>query len=99
MTSGVLFLDISRIRFEKKDNVKDFNKRFINFLNLIPDKPAESVQVEFYTASLPPPIDMFVKAREKRNLAKNFVEAIKMEKDLASVSSHQGNEENNPSSI
>ena len=41
---------------------------------------------------------MFVKAREKRTLAENFLEAIKVEKDLASISSHQGNRENKPSS-
>ena len=41
---------------------------------------------------------MFVKAWEKRSLAKNFLQAIKVEKDMASISSHQGNEENKPSS-
>ena len=41
---------------------------------------------------------MFVKAREKITLAENFLEAIKVEKDLAYISSHQGNEENKPSS-
>ena len=47
---------------------------------------------------MPPPIVMFVKAREKRTLADNFVEAIIVEKYLASISSHQGNKENKPSS-
>ena len=42
---------------------------------------------------------MFVKSRENRTLAKKFLEAIKVEKDLASISSHQGNEENTPSSL
>lgn len=60
--------------------------------------PPESIQVEFYTIALPPPIAMFVKVREKRTLAKKILEAIKVEKDLASISSHQGNEENKPSS-
>ena len=97
-TSRVLFLDLSRIIFDKKDKVKDFNQRFINLINHILEKPAESIQVEFYIAALPPPIAMFVKAREKRTLAKTFLEAIKVEKDLASISSQQGNEENKPSS-
>ena len=47
--------------------------------------------------ALPPPISMFVKAREKRTLAKKFLEAIKVEKDFSSISSHQGNEDNKPS--
>ena len=41
---------------------------------------------------------MFVKAREKRTLVEKILESIKVEKDLASISSHQGNEENKPSS-
>jgi hypothetical protein len=97
-TSGILFLDISRIKFDKKDKVKEFNQIFINLLNRIPDNPTESVQVEFYTTALPLTIAMFVKAREKRTLAENFVEYVKLEKDLASISSHQGNKEIKPSS-
>ena len=61
-TSTVLVLEISRMRFDKKDKVKDFNQIFINLLNCIPEKPAESIQVEFYTTALPPTIAMFVKA-------------------------------------
>ena len=79
--------------------MKDFNQRFINLLNYIPENPAESIQVEFYNVALPPTIAMFVKAREKITLAENFLEAIKVEKYMASISSHQGNEENKPSSL
>ena len=32
-TSGVLVLELSRMRFDKKDKVKDFNQIFINLLN------------------------------------------------------------------
>lgn len=60
---GVLVLQLSRMRFDKKDKVKDFNQIFINLLNHIPEKPTESIQVEFYTTTLPPAITMFVKAR------------------------------------
>jgi hypothetical protein len=41
---------------------------------------------------------MFVKEREKRTFEENFLEAINVEKDLASILSHEGNEENKPSS-
>ena len=61
-TSGVLILELSRMRFDKKDNVKDFNQIFINLLNHIPKKLAESIHVEFYTTALPLSIAMFVKA-------------------------------------
>ncbi|CAF1514586.1 unnamed protein product [Adineta steineri] len=62
-TSGMMVLELSRMRCDKKDRIKDFNQRFINHLNRIPEKPAEPIQVEFYTAALPPSMAMFVKAR------------------------------------
>jgi hypothetical protein len=96
-TSRVLLLDLSRLKFDKKDKVKDFNQIFINLLNRIPDKPVKSVRVEFYTVALPPPIVMFFKAKEMRTLTENFLEVVKVEKYLASISSHQGNKENKPS--
>jgi hypothetical protein len=98
ITSGVLLLELSRIRFDKKVKVKYFNQRFINLVNCIPEKRAVSIQVEFYIATLPLATTMFVKEREKRTLAEIFLEAIKVDKDMASISSHQGNEENKPSS-
>ena len=64
-TSGMLFLELWRIWFDKKDNVTDLNQICINLLNQIPHKPTESIQVEFYTIDFPPPISMFVKEREK----------------------------------
>lgn len=36
---------------------------------------------------------MFVKRKEKQTLAENFVEAIKVEKDLEAIYNHLGNEE------
>jgi hypothetical protein len=41
---------------------------------------------------------MFVKGKEKQTLEENFLEAIKVEKDLMEISSHQGNEESKASS-
>ena len=58
----MLFLELSRIRFDEKKKLKYFNQRFINLLNRIPKNPAKSIQVEFYTTVLPPPMAMFVKA-------------------------------------
>ncbi|CAF4254873.1 unnamed protein product [Adineta steineri] len=43
-TSGMLVLELSRMRCDKKDKIKDFNQRFINLLNCIPKKPVESIQ-------------------------------------------------------
>ena len=94
---GVLFLELSRIKIKKRENINDFNQRFITFLNHILDKSVEVVQIEFYTTSLQPPVSMFVKSKEKQTLAGNFNEAIKVEIDLATISSHLGNEENKAS--
>jgi hypothetical protein len=71
-TEGILFLELSRINISKKEMVKDFNKIFITLLNRIPNKPAEVIQIEFYIVSLPPPVAMFVKIKEKQTLAENF---------------------------
>ena len=38
-TSRMLVLELSRMRCDKKDKIKDFNQRFINLLNHIPKKP------------------------------------------------------------
>ena len=80
-TLGMMVLELSRMICDKKDRIKEFNQIFINHLNRIPEKPAESIQVEFYTNALPPSIAMFVKARRKRTLAENFIEALKVEKE------------------
>ena len=96
-TSRMLFLEISRIKISNKEKVKDFNYIFIALLNKIFDKLAKEVQIEFYTIALSPPVSMFLKRKEKENLAKNFVEAIKVEKDLATISNHLENEESEAS--
>jgi hypothetical protein len=77
----------------KKEKVKYFNQIVITLLTRIPDNPIEAVQIEFYIATLPPLVSMFVKRKEIQTLADNFVEAIKVEKDLATISHHPGNEE------
>ena len=62
-TSEILFLEISQIKINKNENVKDFNQRFITLLNQIPDKSVESIQIEFYISSLPPLVGMFIKGK------------------------------------
>ena len=42
-TFGLLFLELSRLKFNKKEKVKYFNQRFITLLNQNLDKPTESV--------------------------------------------------------
>ena len=92
-TPRILSLELSGIRMNENEKVKDFNERFISLLNGIPIKPVEVVQIEYYTYALLPNIAMFVKNQEKLTLVDNFVEAIQVEKDLETMSSCMGEEE------
>ena len=87
-TLGTLLIQISRLRINMNEKVKDFNQRFITLLNKVPDKLLEAIQVAYYTTSLPLTVAMFVKRKEIRTLEENFEEAIKIEKDLTSISTH-----------
>jgi hypothetical protein len=42
---------------------------------------------------------MFVKRKEVRTLEENFEEAMQIEKDLASISTHRDNDESEASTI
>lgn len=71
-TSRILFLDLSRIKINKKDRFEDFNQRFITLLYRIHDKLADAVQIEFYSVALPPLISMFIKRKEQKNFGLEF---------------------------
>ena len=92
-----MLLELSRLRINKNEKIKEFNQRFITLLNKIPNKREKEFQIEYYTSALPPSIAMFLKRKEIRTLEENFVESIKVEKYLASISTHQGNEESKAS--
>ena len=95
-TSGTLLLELSRLKINENEKV-EFNQRFITLLNKTPDKPPMAIHVEYYTAALPLTIATFVKRKEIRTLEENFEEAIKIEKDLASISTHRDNDESEAS--
>jgi len=62
-----LDLDLSRIKMEPKEKVKDFNQRFLNLLKRISQysKLIEDVTIEFYTLALPMSMAMFDKNEKK----------------------------------
>jgi hypothetical protein len=86
-TPTTLVLDLSRIKMDAKEKVKDFNQRFLTLMNKIPQasKPTEDVSIEFYTSTLPISMEMFVKRDEKNNLEATFKESIKFEKYMLSL--------------
>ena len=92
-----MLLELARLNINENEKVKEFNQRFIALLNKIPDKLPEAIQIEYYIAALPLLVAMFVKRKEIRTLVENFVEAIKFERDLALISTHQGNGESETS--
>ena len=89
---AVLVSELSKIRIEPKEKVKDFNQRFLTLRNRIPatSRPTEDVTIEFYTSALPGKIAMFVRQKAKLTLAENFEEAIKVEKDVSATKENSG---------
>ena len=96
-TSGTLLLELSRLNINENEKVKEFNQKFITLLNKIPDKPPEAIKIEYYSVAFPLSVAMFVKRKQIRTLEENFEEAMKIEKDLASIYTHWGNEESEAS--
>jgi len=85
-------LDLSRIKVDTKQKIKDFNQTFHTLMKKIPhaSKPAEDVSIEFYTLALLVSKEMFVKTTEKDTLEATFKEAIKIEKYMLSLKGNHG---------
>lgn len=77
-----------------KEKVKDFNQRFLSLRNkiLTESRPTKEVVTKFYNSVLPQTMAMFVKQAQKLTLQGNFAEAIKVEKDLASLKVNKRND-------
>ena len=67
-TPALLALELSRIKMEPKERIKDFNQRFLTLKNKIPvaSQPPEDIIIENYTSSLPKYPGMFVKRMVKK---------------------------------
>ena len=63
-------LELSHIKMDSREKVKDFNQRYLSLRNKIPvdSKPIDSVVIEFYTSTLPQTMAMFVKQKENTML-------------------------------
>ena len=100
-TPTVLVLELSLIRINGKEKVKDFNQHFLSLINKIPTKSRsiEGVVTKFYTSALPQTMTMFVKQAQNTMLQGYFTEAIRVEKDLASLKVNQGNDKPSTSRV
>ena len=82
-----LINNLSNLRAESKEPIKDFNSRFNKLLNKIPtaSKPSEEVWSEWYISALPSNIAIFVDRAAKTTLAENMKEAIAVEKRILAL--------------
>jgi len=79
---ATLINDLSNLRTESREPIKEFNSCFNKLLNKIPtaSKPNEKVGSEWYIAALPSNIAIFVERVAKTTLVENMKEAIAVEK-------------------
>jgi len=79
---ATLINDLSNLRIEHREPIKEFNARFNKLLNKIPtaSKPSEQIRSEWYITALPATIAIFVDRARKPTLAENMKEALDVEK-------------------
>jgi hypothetical protein len=96
----VLVMDLSNLRMNVKEKVKDFNQRFLTLKNRIPtdSMPAEILVIAYYTKALHQSIAIWVKRSKKATLVEAFEEATQIEKDILSLKDSSSNETENTSS-
>jgi hypothetical protein len=97
----VLVMDLSNLKMNAKEKVKDFNQRFLTLKNRIPtdSMPAESLVIAYYKKALHQSIAIWVRRSKKATLVEAFEEATQIEKDILSLKDSSSNEtENTPSS-
>jgi hypothetical protein len=80
----VLVMEISSLKMNPKEKVKDFNQIFLTLKNKIPtdSKPAEILIVAYYTKALHNNIAICVKSSKKNTLLEAFEEASQIKKDI-----------------
>jgi hypothetical protein len=93
----VLVMDLSNLKMNAKEKVKDFNQRFLTLKNRIPtdSMPAESLVIAYYTKALHQSIAIWVKRSKKATLVEAFEEATQIEKDILSLKDSSSNETEN----
>jgi hypothetical protein len=90
----VLVMDLSNLKMNAKEKVKDFNQRFLTLKNRIPadSMPTESLVIAYDTKSLHQSIAIWVKISKKATLLEAFEEAMQIEKDILSLKDSSSNE-------
>jgi hypothetical protein len=83
----VLVMELSNMKMNPKEKVKDFNQRFLTLKNKIPTEsmPAENLIIAYYAKALHHNIAIWVKRSKKNTLLEDFEEAVLIEKDILSL--------------
>jgi hypothetical protein len=93
-------MELSSLKMNPKEKIKDFNQRFLTLKNRIPmdSMPAENLIVAYYTKALHQNIAIWVKRSKKATLLEAFEEASQIEKDILSLKDNICNEAETTSS-
>jgi hypothetical protein len=96
----VLVMELSSLKMNPKEKVKDFNQIFLTLKNKIPadSMPIESLIVAYYTKALHNNIAIWVKRSKKNTLLEAFEEASQIEKDILSLKDNLNSEAETTSS-
>ena len=73
--------ELLALKMDKKEKVLDFNHRFAHHLNNFSAAimPPEETLMEYYSSTLSPEIEMFMKRSVKPSLLETYEEAKKVE--------------------
>jgi len=94
-TTATLINDISNLKANPNEKIKDFKFRFNKLLNKIQDtsKPGVDVQIEWYIYSLPYNITIFVERANRATLIDTMKESLVVEKMILSLEKKTTQEE------
>jgi hypothetical protein len=90
----VLVMELSSLKMNPKEKIKDFNQRFVTLKNRIPtdSMPTENLIITYYTKALHQNITIWVKRYKKATLLEAFEEASQIEKNILSLKDNISNE-------
>lgn len=94
-STATLINDLSNLKSESKEPIKDFKSRFNKLLNkiIVTSKPSEEIWNEWYISALPSNIANFIDRAAKPTLVENMKEAIAMEKRILALENKNAIEE------
>lgn len=86
-STATLINDLSNLKAEAREPIKDFNLRFNKILYKIPaaSQPSEEVRCEWYIMPLPSNFAIFVDRENKTTLFENLMEALAVEKRVVAL--------------